>query len=29
MKESGMDDGTLNMILIKPDEEALKEYLGS
>jgi len=29
MKESGMDDGTLNMILIKPDEEVLKEYLES
>lgn len=29
MKESGMDDGTLNMILIKPDEEILKEYLQS
>lgn len=29
MKEGGMDDGTLNMILIKPDEEVLKEYLES
>lgn len=29
MKESGIDDGTLNMILIKRDEEVLKEYLES
>jgi len=29
MKESGIDDGTLSMILIKPDEEVLKEYLQS
>jgi hypothetical protein len=29
MKDSGMDDGTLSMILIKPDEEVLKEYLES
>lgn len=29
MKESGMDDRTLSMILIKPDEEVLKEYLQS
>jgi len=29
MKESGMEDGTLSMILIKPDEEVLKEYLES
>jgi hypothetical protein len=29
MKDSGMDDGTLSMILIKPDEEVLEEYLES
>lgn len=29
MKESGIEDGTLNMILVKRDEEVLKEYLES